>query len=248
MSENTTDFGYQRVEPGRKTRLVDAVFGSVAGRYDLMNDLMSLGVHRLWKRFAVARLNLRRGEKVLDLAAGTGDLTRLAADAVGPTGRVVACDPNASMLAIGRDRSIDAGFLAEVGHVRAAGENLPFAGSAFDAVTIAFGLRNFTDKRAGLEEMCRVLRPGGRVMVLEFSHLVIPLLAKIYDRYSFSVIPWVGGRVTGDREAYQYLVESIRRHPGQQELADLMRAAGMDLVRWHNLSAGIVAVHLGWRV
>lgn len=248
MSDEFTDFGSRRVPPAEKTRLVERVFGSVAERYDLMNDLMSAGVHRLWKRYAVARLNLRPGWSVLDVAAGTGDIARLEAGAVGARGRVVLCEPNAAMLARGRDRMIDLGLLANTACVQARGERLPFADASFDAVSIAFGLRNVTDRPACLAEMFRVLRPGGRLGVLEFSRVVLPLLAKAYDEYSFKVIPWLGERVTGDRDAYTYLVESIRAFPDQEALAAMMRAAGFERVGWHNLSGGIVALHLGYRL
>ncbi len=248
MSRQSADFGFRKVAPEEKTRLVAGVFGSVAGRYDLMNDLMSAGVHRLWKRYAVARLLLRPGEHVLDLAAGTGDMSRLCLTQVGAGGRVTLCEPNAQMLAVGRDRTFDAGYAGNVAFVEGRGEQLPFADGTFDAVAIAFGLRNHTDKAAGLAEMCRVLRPGGRLAVLEFSKVVIPVLERLYEQYSFRVIPWLGERVTGDRAAYEYLVESIRMHPDQAALGALMEAAGFERVTWHNLTGGVVALHLGWRL
>ncbi|MCC7412182.1 MAG: class I SAM-dependent methyltransferase [Gammaproteobacteria bacterium] len=248
MSGDYTDFGFERVSPGDKTRRVARVFGSVAARYDLMNDLMSFGLHRLWKRYFLARMGLRRGEHVLDIAAGTGDISILAVAAVEPTGQVVLCEPSAAMLSRGRDRLLDAGHCTAVACVQAPGEALPFADASFDAVTIAFGLRNLTDKARGLAEMFRVLRPGGRLGVLEFSRLVVPRLERLYERYSFEVIPWVGERVTGDRAAYEYLVESIRMHPDQRALGAMMGTAGFERVRWHNLSAGVVAVHLGHRL
>ncbi len=248
MSEEFTDFGFRRVRPGDKTRLVERVFGSVAARYDLMNDLMSGGIHRLWKRFTIARLGLRPGQAVLDVAAGTGDMSRLAARAVGREGRVVPCEPNAPMLARGRDRLLDEGHVNALACVQARGECLPFADAAFDAVIIAFGLRNLTDKAAGLAEMCRVLRPGGRLAVLEFSRVVVPQLERLYERYSFEVIPRIGELVTGDRQAYEYLVESIRMHPDQETLATMMRDAGLERVSWHNLTGGVVALHLGYRL
>lgn len=242
---STTDFGYQQVPPDEKSRRVRGVFDSVASRYDLMNDLMSAGAHRLWKRFAVETARVRPGFRVLDLASGTGDLAMAFAERVGPTGQVVMTDINAAMLARGRDRLIDSGHLMPV--VQCNAEKLPFADRSFDRVTIAFGLRNVTDKAAALSEMHRVLRPGGQALVLEFSKVWGPL-APAYDWYSFRVIPTIGQWVAKDRESYQYLAESIRMHPGQEELKAMMEHAGLERVEWFNLTAGVVALHRGHRL
>jgi demethylmenaquinone methyltransferase/2-methoxy-6-polyprenyl-1,4-benzoquinol methylase len=242
-----TDFGFQQVPWKDKARRVRAVFDSVSERYDLMNDLMSGGAHRLWKRFALALTDLRPGQQALDLAGGTGDLALGLARQVGDAGLVVLSDINASMLARGRDRLTDQGMVANIRYVQANAEHLPFADSRFDCVTIAFGLRNVTDKSAALASICRVLKPGGQLLVLEFSQPVIPTLARLYDLYSFNVLPWLGKTVTGDADSYRYLAESIRRHPDQETLLGLMRTAGFDDCRYHNLMAGIVAVHRGYR-
>lgn len=248
MSESTTHFGFREVPVSQKQRLVGEVFSSVATRYDLMNDLMSTGMHRLWKHFAVAHAALRQGQSVLDVAGGTGDLSARLARAVGPFGSVTCADINGSMLAVGRDRLLDRGIVQNVHFVQANAELLPFADGSFDAVTIAFGLRNVTDKQRALIEMRRVLKPGGRLVVLEFSQVILPRLRRLYDAYSFNVLPALGKAVAGDRESYQYLVESIRRHPAQAELARMMEAAGLERVDWCNLSAGVVAVHRGYRL
>jgi demethylmenaquinone methyltransferase / 2-methoxy-6-polyprenyl-1,4-benzoquinol methylase len=240
-----TDFGFERVPPDDKARRVGEVFDSVAARYDLMNDLMSLGLHRAWKAFAVAIARPRAGERILDIAAGSGDLARALARRVGASGEVWLTDINRRMLERGRDRLHDAGLLAPA--VQCDAEKLPFADGAFDCVTVAFGLRNMTRKDAALGEMRRVLKPGGRVVVLEFSRVWKPL-ERAYDLYSFKVLPWLGARVAGDADAYRYLAESIRMHPGQEELAALMRGAGLDRVEVFNLTAGVVAVHRGFRI
>jgi len=247
-AEHDTDFGFRRVARGAKRGLVDGVFSSVAERYDLMNDLMSGGLHRLWKRFAIARLAPRRGERFLDCAAGTGDMGRLIAERLRGEAWIVLADPNAAMLGRGRDRMLDQGRVAGLGYVQATAEALPFAPASFDALTIAFGLRNASDRQQALAAMFEVLAPGGRLLVLEFSQLVLPLLQRLYDAYSFKAIPWLGEQVTGDRASYEYLVESIRMHPDQAALAGMMREAGFEEVTWHNLSGGIVAVHLGYRL
>lgn len=247
MTEKT-DFGSRDVPVGEKQRLVNAVFTSVAPRYDLMNDLMSFGLHRLWKRFACLLAGVRPGQRVLDVAGGTGDLTAQLASRAGGTGTVVCADVNAAMLGTGRDRLLDRGILGNVCWIQASAEALPFADDLFDAVTIAFGLRNVTDKRKALASMRRVLRPGGRLIVLEFSRVALPWLRRLYEGYSLSVLPGLGRIVTGDRESYQYLVDSIRRHPAQQEIARLMREAGLERVDWHNLAGGIVAVHTGCKL
>ena len=240
-----TDFGYKEVAPEEKTRLVGKVFTSVAGKYDLMNDLMSLGIHRLWKRHFVAGCGIRRGEQLLDLAGGTGDIAQLA-HARGA--RVTVADINHAMLSVGRSRMDDAGLVDGFDWLQVNAEALPFADRHFDHVTIAFGLRNVTFRDQGLAEMHRVLKPGGRVHILEFSKVGLPALARLYDTWSFQVLPRLGQRIAGDAESYQYLAESIRRFPDQESLAKLMTEAGFEQVRFENLSAGICAIHRGARV
>ena len=237
-----TDFGYERVTPDEKTRRVAGVFDSVAGKYDLMNDLMSGGLHRLWKRYAVTLSQVRAGSRVLDLAGGTGDMARLFAQRVGASGMVVHTDINASMLEAGRDRLIDAGVVLPT--VRCNAEALPFAPRSFDCVSIAFGLRNVTHKDRALAEMQRVLRPGGVALVLEFSHVAAPL-SRAYDWYSFNVLPRLGQMIANDAASYRYLAESIRMHPDQETLRAMMERAGFEGVEYHNLTAGVVALHLG---
>lgn len=244
----TTDFGFQTVDWQDKAAKVRAVFESVAGRYDLMNDLMSFGAHRLWKRFTLSLTGLRAGHSALDVAGGTGDLAIGMAAQVGKSGHVVLSDINAAMLDKGRDRSIDAGCAGVVRCCLANAECLPFASGSFDCVTIGFGLRNVTDKPAALASMLRVLKPGGQLLVLEFSKPVAPGLAPLYDQYSFRVLPLLGRLVAHDAPSYQYLAESIRMHPDQESLLTMMREAGFGQVRYHNLSGGIVAVHRGYRV
>lgn len=238
----TTDFGFERVPPEDKARRVRGVFESVATKYDLMNDLMSGGLHRLWKRFAVAASGVRAGSEVLDVAGGTADLTRLFAERVAPTGRVILTDINAAMLCAGRDRMLDEGRLVPA--VQCNAEALPFPGGRFDCVCIGFGLRNVTQKDAALAEMRRVLRPGGVALVLEFSRVAGPL-RPAYDWYSFHVLPRLGKLVAGDEASYRYLAESIRMHPDQSTLKDMMENAGFDRVEWFNLMAGVVALHRG---
>ena len=240
----TVDFGYEKVAPVEKTARVRGVFDSVAESYDLMNDLMSGGMHRLWKRFALSQTGLRPGQRALDVASGTGDLGAGVARQVGRDGLAVLTDINREMLARGRDRLIDKGFAAQVEFVIANAECLPFPDSAFDCVTIGFGLRNVTDKAAALASMRRVLRPGGRLLVLEFSK-PRPEIRAAYDAYSFNVLPRLGAIVAGDAASYRYLAESIRMHPDQETLAAMIRDAGFDDCRWHNLAAGIVALHIG---
>ena len=240
----TVDFGYEKVAPGEKTARVRGVFDSVVESYDLMNDLMSGGMHRLWKRFALSQTGLRPGQRALDVASGTGDLGAGVARQVGRDGLAVLTDINREMLARGRDRLIDKGFAAQVEFVIANAECLPFPDSAFDCVTIGFGLRNVTDKAAALASMRRVLRPGGRLLVLEFSK-PRPEIRAAYDAYSFNVLPRLGAIVAGDAASYRYLAESIRMHPDQEALAAMIRDAGFDDCRWHNLAAGIVALHVG---
>jgi demethylmenaquinone methyltransferase/2-methoxy-6-polyprenyl-1,4-benzoquinol methylase len=243
----SVDFGYQQVPADEKARRVRAVFDSVADKYDLMNDLMSVGVHRHWKRFTLANTGLRPGASALDVAGGTGDLAAGMAGQVGEKGLVVLSDINAAMLSVGRDRLLDRGLIRNVRFSQANAECLPFADESFDCVTIGFGLRNVTDKPGALASMHRVLRPGGRLLVLEFSRPVAPGLGPLYDFYSFSVLPWLGHRVAGDEESYRYLAESIRRFPDQETLAEMMRTAGFEDCRYNNLSGGIVALHRGYR-
>ena len=241
----TTHFGYQTVAEEEKARKVAGVFESVASRYDLMNDLMSAGLHRLWKRFTVEISGVRPGDEVLDIAGGTGDIARLFAQRVGPTGSVVLTDINAPMLALGRDRLLDRGLAVPA--VRCDGEKLPFPNARFDCVTVAFGLRNMTHKNAALSEMHRVLRPGGRLLVLEFSKVWKPL-APLYDAYSFQLLPRIGRLVAKDEESYRYLAESIRMHPGQHELKQMMEQTGFERVEYFNLTAGVVALHRGYKL
>jgi demethylmenaquinone methyltransferase/2-methoxy-6-polyprenyl-1,4-benzoquinol methylase len=243
--QETTHFGYQEVPVEEKTGLVREVFSSVAGKYDLMNDMMSLGVHRLWKRNFVANSGVRLGDQVLDLAGGTGDIAALLSRRVGKNGRVVLSDINEAMLEVGRQRLEDRGISGNVTYSLANAENLPFGNGEFDAVTIAFGLRNVTDKDAALREMFRVLRPGGRALILEFSEVEFEPLKKVYDGYSFGILPVLGKLIAGDEDSYRYLAESIRRHPPQEELAELMSKAGFSNVSYRNLSGGIVAIHRG---
>ncbi|MDT8438281.1 MAG: bifunctional demethylmenaquinone methyltransferase/2-methoxy-6-polyprenyl-1,4-benzoquinol methylase UbiE [Wenzhouxiangellaceae bacterium] len=243
-----TDFGYREVAPEEKTRLVGQVFSSVAERYDLMNDLMSVGIHRLWKRHFVAGCGMRPGQRVLDLAGGTGDIAALARRRVGPGGEVVIGDINPHMLEVGRRRMDDRGTVDGFSWLQLNAEALPLAERRFDHVTIAFGLRNVTDKPAALAEMHRVLKPGGRVHILEFSEVRPKPLARAYDLWSFQVLPRLGERVAGDRSSYQYLAESIRRFPNQKKLAGMLEAAGFERVAWENLSSGIAAIHRGVKV
>ena len=237
----STHFGFESVDEREKARRVRGVFDSVAPRYDLMNDLMSLGLHRAWKAFTVLAADVRPGHRVLDLAGGTGDLAQAFARKAGPSGLVVHTDINASMLRVGRDRLLDAGVVLPT--VVCDAEKLPFAPDSFDRVSVGFGLRNMTHKAEALAEMHRVLRPGGKLLVLEFSKVAQPL-AKAYDWYSFSVLPRLGRLVAGDEGSYRYLAESIRMHPGQEELKAMMKQAGFGHVDWHNLTGGVAALHV----
>ena len=239
---STTHFGFQTVDEREKARRVRGVFDSVASRYDVMNDLMSLGMHRVWKHYTVTVADVRPGHQVLDIAGGTGDLALAFAKRVGPTGRVVHTDINEAMLRTGRDRLIDAGFSLPT--LVCDAEKLPFPNNHFDVVSVAFGLRNMTHKDLALKEMCRVLKPGGKLLVLEFSKVAKPL-EKAYDWYSFNILPKLGKWVAGDDASYRYLAESIRMHPGQEELKALMKNAGFGHAEFHNLSAGVVALHVG---
>jgi len=243
-----TDFGYKEVSPEEKTRLVGEVFSSVADKYDVMNDLMSVGIHRAWKRHFVAGCGMRPGQRVLDLAGGTGDIAWLAAHHVQPGGEVRVADINRAMLEAGRRRMDDRGRVAEFDWLQVNAEALPFADRRFDHVTIAFGLRNVTDREQALAEMYRVLKPGGRVHILEFSKVGPQPLARAYDVWSFQVLPRLGRMVAGDADSYQYLAESIRRFPDQATLAGMLEAAGFEQVGFENLSAGIAAIHRGVRI
>ncbi len=247
MTEEQTDFGFTTIPLDEKVRRVGAVFDSVSERYDLMNDLMSFGVHRLWKRFVVATCRLRAGQRVLDLAGGTGDLSILFAREVGPGGQVVLADINASMLDAGRRRVLDEGLVRGTGFVQANAEILPFRESCFDCVCIAFGLRNVTDKARALRSMYEVLRPGGSVVILEFSTLTVPALRALYDAYSFTVLPRLGKLIADDEASYRYLAESIRVHPDQESLLGMLREAGFERCSYRNLSSGIVAIHQGYK-
>lgn len=243
--DKTTDFGFEKVPEREKAARVAGVFHSVAGRYDLMNDLMSAGLHRLWKRFMVEQALLRPGMRCLDIAGGTGDIARLLADWVGPTGQVWLTDINGSMLSVGRDRMLDEGRLLPC--VQCDAERLPFPADYFDRVTVAFGLRNMTHKERALAEMHRVLRPGGKLLILEFSHVARPL-APLYDLYSFQVLPRMGELVAKDAASYRYLAESIRMHPDQDTLKGLIEQAGFHRVDYHNLTFGVVALHTGYKL
>jgi demethylmenaquinone methyltransferase/2-methoxy-6-polyprenyl-1,4-benzoquinol methylase len=239
-----TDFGYRRIDAGEKAGRVAGVFSSVAARYDLMNDLMSGGLHRLWKAFTVAVAGVREGERVLDIAAGSGDLALEFARRAGPSGEVWLTDINREMIERGRDRALDRGLPLPV--VQCDAEALPFPSNTFDCISVAFGLRNMTDKDAALAEMLRVLKPAGRLLVLEFSRAWAPL-AKLYDWYSFTMLPWLGRTVAGDESAYRYLAESIRMHPDQEGLKAMLERAGLERVEYFNLSAGVVALHRGYK-
>jgi len=239
-----TDFGFASIPAAEKAQRVRGVFDRVASRYDVMNDLMSLGLHRAWKAFAIALSGVRRGDRVLDVAAGSGDLSRAFAQRVGPSGQVWATDINGAMLSVGRDRLFDVGAVCPA--IQCDAEHLPFPNATFDCVSVAFGLRNMTNKLDALAEMTRVLRPGGRLLVLEFSKVWKPL-EKPYDLYSFKVLPWLGERVAQDGEAYRYLAESIRMHPDQDTLKNMMEQVGLSQVEYFNLTAGVVALHRGYR-
>ena len=243
--ENTTDFGFTRVARDAKAGMVRGVFDSVASRYDLMNDLMSGGIHRLWKRFTIELSAARPGQTVLDIAGGTGDLAARFSRLVGPEGKVILADINAAMLEVGRDRLIDKGAAGNIEVVQADAQTLPFEDNSIDCITIAFGLRNVTDKDMALRSMLRVLRPGGRLLVLEFSKPTSPLLGKVYDQYSFQILPAMGRLIAQDADSYRYLAESIRKHPDQETLLDMMRDEGFTECQYHNMTGGIVAVHRG---
>lgn len=246
--ENTTHFGFKTVAAGDKEKLVRGVFDSVAPSYDVMNDVMSMGIHRLWKRFAVELAQLRAGERVLDLAGGTGDLAALMLPLLGDKGQLVLSDINAAMLGEGRRRLLDRGLVKGLDYVQANAECLPFADCSFDCVTMAFGLRNVTDKDKALASIYRVLKPGGRLLVLEFSKVQVPGLARLYDEYSFRLLPLMGKFIAKDEASYRYLAESIRKHPDQATLQSMMENAGFARVNYYNLTGGIVALHRGFRL
>lgn len=247
MSDKTTHFGYETVPLDEKADRVRGVFDSVAANYDLMNDLMSGGLHRLWKRFTVEQAAVRRGQYVLDLAGGTGDLAKVFCRQIGSSGHVVLADINAAMLKLGRRRLVDAGIAGNLSIAQVNAEMLPFAPATFDCVTMAFGLRNVTDKQAALKSIHDVLKPGGKILILEFSE-PIPALRPLYDLYSFKVLPALGKLVAKDADSYQYLAESIRMHPNQDALIDLMQDAGFERCRFHNLAGGVVALHIGYKL
>ncbi|UZW74321.1 bifunctional demethylmenaquinone methyltransferase/2-methoxy-6-polyprenyl-1,4-benzoquinol methylase UbiE [Alkalimarinus sediminis] len=244
-TDNKTHFGYRQVNKEDKVNHVADVFHSVASKYDIMNDLMSMGIHRVWKRFTIELSGVRKGHNVLDLAGGTGDLTMKFSDIVGPEGSVVLADINDSMLKVGRDRLMDKGYTSNIEVVQANAEALPFPDNYFNCVTIAFGLRNVTDKDKALRSITRVLKPGGKLLVLEFSKPENPLLTKAYDLYSFTALPAMGKLIAGDSESYKYLAESIRMHPDQETLKGMMETAGLVNCRYHNMTGGIVALHTG---
>ena len=246
MSDDTTHFGYQTVDKDQKASMVADVFHSVADQYDLMNDLMSMGVHRLWKRYAIALSGVRPGQTVLDLAGGTGDLCVLMADKVGPKGKIILSDINRSMMQVGRERMVDKGLVGNIEYVQANAELLPFPKAEFDLVTMAFGLRNVTDKAKALRSIQSVIKPGGRLLVLEFSKPLSDTLNKLYDSYSFNILPKLGEMIAKDADSYQYLAESIRMHPDQDTLKEMILEAGFDHCDVHNLSDGIVALHRGF--
>ncbi len=248
MTDPTTHFGFRQVPEGEKARMVRSVFDSVAGKYDLMNDLMSLGIHRIWKRVAIQLSHVRSGEKVLDLAGGTGDMTSLFRQRVGSKGHVVLSDINAEMLTRGRDRLIDDGIVSGVDFAQIDAEKLPFPDESFDCVCIAFGLRNVTHKEEALKSMYRVLKPGGRAIILEFSEVQGSLLKKAYDLYSFKLLPLMGKLVAQDEDSYRYLAESIRMHPNQEKLKSMMAEAGFERPEYFNLTHGVVSVHRGYRI
>lgn len=242
--EHTTHFGFQSVPWDEKEQKVNSVFRSVAQNYDLMNDVMSMGIHRLWKRFTIELSRVRAGQTVLDLAGGSGDLTRLLCQKVGVTGQVVLADINAAMLDVGRNRLLDEGIVANVNYVQANAQRLPFADNSFHCITMAFGLRNVTDKNEALLSIFRVCKPGGKIMILEFSKPTLQGLGPVYDWYSFTVLPKIGQLLAKDAASYQYLAESIRMHPSQDELKLMIEQAGFEDCHYHNLSGGIVALHI----
>ena len=245
QNNHITDFGYEQVNWNEKQSKVDQVFHSVADKYDIMNDLMSAGVHRIWKHKTIAKAKLRAGQKVLDLAGGTGDLTKQIAQKVAPTGSVILSDINQSMIQVGKDRLLNLADANIIDYVQANAQILPFANNSFHAVTMAFGLRNCTDKQAVLNEIHRVLKPAGKCLILEFSHPIVPGLKAIYDAYSFTALPLLGKIICNDSKSYKYLAESIRKHPDQETLAQMLTQAGLSHAKYENFSGGIVALHTG---
>ncbi|GMN89566.1 bifunctional demethylmenaquinone methyltransferase/2-methoxy-6-polyprenyl-1,4-benzoquinol methylase UbiE [Francisella sciaenopsi] len=243
----TTDFGFTEVPWEEKQKKVAGVFHSVAAKYDLMNDLMSFGIHRIWKKQTIAKTSVRKGDKVLDLAGGTGDLAYKFCQMVGSQGKVVLSDINSSMLEVGKEKLTNKGCVGNIEYVQANAECLPFPDNYFDCITISFGLRNVTDKAKALASMCRVLKPGGRLLVLEFSKPIVSMLSKVYDEYSFKALPFLGKIITQDAESYKYLAESIRKHPDQETLKQMMYDAGFDNVEYQNMTGGIVALHIGYK-
>lgn len=247
QSEHTTHFGFKTVDKSQKASLVANVFDSVAAKYDVMNDVMSMGIHRLWKRYTIDCSGVRAGQRVLDIAGGTGDLTAKFSRIVGPTGQVVLADINHAMLSVGRDKLRDRGIVGNVDYVQANAEALPFPDNHFDLVTMAFGLRNVTEKANALKSIYRVLKPGGRLLVLEFSKPTTEALTKVYDMYSFHILPKMGQLIANDSESYQYLAESIRMHPDQDTLKAMFEEAGFERCDYQNLTGGIVALHRGYK-
>lgn len=245
---DTTHFGYQTVNCKEKEQRVADVFHSVAQKYDLMNDLMSLGIHRLWKKQAIDLLSVHSGHIVLDIAGGTGDLTEKISQKIGPSGMIILSDINSSMLSLGKNRLIDKGLFQNIQTVQANAQMLPFSQNTFDRIIIGFGLRNVTDKDAALQSMFNTLKPGGRAIILEFSTPTFPGLKPIYDTYSFSLLPWLGKKLLNDSESYRYLAESIRMHPNQDTLKKMMETAGFEKCDYHNLTGGIVAIHRGYKL
>ena len=248
MINNDTNFGYEKVSPREKTRRVNKVFSSVADEYNLMNDIMSFGIHKLWKRFTVNLCSIRKDFHVLDLACGTGDITKLVYEKLGKHGHVTLCDINETMLNHGRDNLINKGIIKNIDYIRANAESLPFKDNSFDCVIIAFGLRNITDKNAALKSIYKKLKYGTQLVILEFSKVTIPFIDKLYLKYAFKFIPKLGKAVTNDEDSYRYLVESIRVHPDQKLLASMIEEAGFKNIKFHNLSAGIAAVHRGYKI
>jgi demethylmenaquinone methyltransferase/2-methoxy-6-polyprenyl-1,4-benzoquinol methylase len=248
MTKKETHFGYKTVDEGEKEGLVAGVFDSVASKYDIMNDVMSFGIHRIWKKIAMQHTGLKPGDCALDVAGGTGDLTMQLSRQVGPTGKVIISDINASMLEEGRKRLLDKGYGGNIEFVEANAEDLPFADNSFDCITIAFGLRNVTHQDKALQSMYRVLKPGGRLLILEFSKPVTPFLNKAYDLYSFNILPKMGKLIADDEKSYRYLAESIRMHPDQETLKQLMQQAGFERCTYHNMTGGIVALHKGFKL
>jgi demethylmenaquinone methyltransferase/2-methoxy-6-polyprenyl-1,4-benzoquinol methylase len=246
-TKNETNFGYKKVNPNEKPDLVKGVFDSVSNKYDLMNDLMSVGIHRLWKKATIQMSNLKKGDDVLDVAGGTGDLAILFSDLVGEEGSVYLSDINESMLEIGRDKTIDSGN-TNISSLVADAETLPFPDDSFNCISIAFGIRNVTNKDKALKDFYRCLKPGGRLLVLEFSKPESALLSDLYDLYSFNVLPHLGQWIAGDAESYQYLIESIRKFPSQEKLTNLVTEVGFRQVKYRNLTQGVVAMHSGWKI